>query len=80
MSLGKHSVGRRPFGRLALLLALAMVVSAFAVGPLAGAGPTPKTTGSVYLGQDANVRYSEFVAFEANQVKDQLVKGTYYWS
>ena len=42
MSLGKHAVGRRPFGRLALLLALAMVVSAFAVGPLVGADEPPK--------------------------------------
>lgn len=38
MSVGKHANGRRPLGKLALLLALAMVVSAFAVGPLAGAG------------------------------------------
>ena len=42
MSLGKHAVGRRPFGRLALLLALGMVVSAFAVGPLVGADEPPK--------------------------------------
>ena len=42
MSLGKHADGRRPFGRLALLLALAMVVSAFVVGPLVGADEPPK--------------------------------------
>lgn len=36
----RHALGRRPLGRISLLLALAMVVAAFAVGPLAGAGET----------------------------------------